>query len=115
MTGPGDEVVDLALDQLKAEFQDLDLKRKQKDRDAHVWSRETRWSRLIRWLKAHPGEEIELENIHSNAVQRLKKRYPGLMVAGKGHHYLPKPEGSPHKHGKKVCTLYLKWPEKPET
>lgn len=116
MTDPserGQEIVDMALDSLMSEFHDLSLQKQKEDRAAHRWHRETRWTRLVRYLKEHPGEEVALQGIHSNSVQRLKKRFPGLVVQGYNHRFLPltpEAEAAGHKRGKKVCDMTLRWP-----
>lgn len=117
MTAGGDHIEE-AEAALKAEFKDLGISFPHAE-EAVIWyregpdrsfEREDRWARLARWCREHPGEEVILDGVHANRIQRMKGRFPGLAVTGRHFRFLPKDPDSRHKNGKRVCTMRVVWP-----
>lgn len=117
MTSEGDRITAEAEAALAAEFDDLGI-RFPKAEEAVIWYKtgperyavQDRWQRLADWCKEHPGQEVILDGVHANRIQRMKGRFPGLAVTGRNFRFLPKHPDSKHKNGKRVCTMRLVWP-----
>ena len=58
-----------------------------------------KWKLLGRWVMAHPGVEIIMEDVPKNAPWRLCQHYPLIKSEGRNHRRNP-------ETGKQVCTLH---------